>query len=49
MPARAHRLAATPAQIAQFQSVAFGRKSCSQLPDYDLAAICRGRCRASRS
>ncbi|MFN2442235.1 MAG: thiamine pyrophosphate-binding protein [Thermoanaerobaculia bacterium] len=30
------------AQIAQFQSVAFGRKSESVLPDYDLAAICRG-------
>jgi len=27
------------AQIAQFQSVALGRKSCSILPDYDLAAI----------
>ena len=30
------------AQIAQFQQVALGRKSCSELPDYDLAAICRG-------
>ena len=30
------------AQIAQFQQLALGRKSCSQLPDYDLAAICRG-------
>jgi acetolactate synthase I/II/III large subunit len=30
------------AQIAQFQSVAFGRKSQSVLPDYDLEAICRG-------
>jgi acetolactate synthase I/II/III large subunit len=30
------------AQIAQFQSVAFGRKSESVLPDYDLQAICRG-------
>ncbi len=30
------------AQIAQFQSIALGRKSCSQLPDYDLAGICRG-------
>jgi acetolactate synthase I/II/III large subunit len=30
------------AQIAQFQSVAFGRKSESVLPDYDLEAICRG-------
>jgi acetolactate synthase-1/2/3 large subunit len=30
------------AQIAQFQQIAFGRKSCSELPDYDLASICRG-------
>ena len=30
------------AQIAQFQQIALGRKSCSELPDYDLAAICRG-------
>ena len=30
------------AQIAQFQSVAFGRKAQSELPDYDLASICRG-------
>jgi acetolactate synthase I/II/III large subunit len=30
------------AQIAQFQSVAFGRKAQSVLPDYDLEAICRG-------
>ncbi len=30
------------AQIAQFQEVALGRKTCSELPDYDLAAICRG-------
>jgi acetolactate synthase I/II/III large subunit len=30
------------AQIAQFQSVAFNRKSMSVLPDYDLGAICRG-------
>jgi acetolactate synthase-1/2/3 large subunit len=30
------------AQIAQFQSVALNRKTCSELPDYDLAAICRG-------
>jgi acetolactate synthase-1/2/3 large subunit len=30
------------AQIAQFQSVALGRKACSELPDYDLDAICRG-------
>jgi len=30
------------AQIAQFQEIALGRKSCSELPDYDLAGICRG-------
>ena len=30
------------AQIAQFQQIALGRKSCSELPDYDLAGICRG-------
>jgi len=30
------------AQIAQFQQLALGRKSCCELPDYDLAAICRG-------
>ncbi len=30
------------AQIAQFQQTVFARKSCSQLPDYDLAALCRG-------
>jgi acetolactate synthase I/II/III large subunit len=30
------------AQIAQFQSTAFGRKAQSVLPDYDLEAICRG-------
>ncbi len=30
------------AQIAQFQQIALGRKTCSELPDYDLAAICRG-------
>lgn len=30
------------AQIAQFQQVALGRKSCSELPDFDLEAICRG-------
>ena len=30
------------AQIAQFQQIALGQKSCSELPDYDLAAICRG-------
>ena len=29
------------AQIAQFQQSALGRKSCSQLPDYDLPAFCR--------
>ena len=29
------------AQIAQFQQIALGRKSCSELPDYDLASICR--------
>jgi acetolactate synthase-1/2/3 large subunit len=30
------------AQIAQFQSVAYNRKACSELPDYDLAAIAAG-------
>lgn len=30
------------AQIAQFQQIALGRKTCSELPDYDLAALCRG-------
>ena len=30
------------AQIAQFQQIALGRKSCSELPDYDLAGICQG-------
>jgi acetolactate synthase-1/2/3 large subunit len=30
------------AQIAQFQSVALNRKVASVLPDYDLAALCRG-------
>jgi acetolactate synthase-1/2/3 large subunit len=30
------------AQIAQFQQIALGRKTCSELPDYDLASICRG-------
>jgi acetolactate synthase I/II/III large subunit len=30
------------AQIAQFQDVALNRKTCSELPDYDLASICRG-------
>ncbi len=29
------------AQIAQFQQTALGRKSCSELPDYDLPALCR--------
>ena len=32
------------AQIAQFQQIALGRKSCSELPDYDLASICKGVC-----
>ncbi|HMB82807.1 MAG TPA: thiamine pyrophosphate-binding protein [Terriglobales bacterium] len=30
------------AQIAQFQQIALGQKTCSDLPDYDLASICRG-------
>ena len=30
------------AQIAQFQDVAFHRKTASELPDYDLEALCRG-------
>ena len=30
------------AQIAQFQQIALGQKTCSELPDYDLAAICQG-------
>jgi acetolactate synthase-1/2/3 large subunit len=30
------------AQIAQFQSTAFGRKANSELPDYEFAAIARG-------
>jgi len=30
------------AQIAQFQQIALGRKSCSELPNYDLSAICKG-------
>lgn len=30
------------AQISQFQAVAMNRKTCSQLPDYDLAPICEG-------
>ncbi len=29
------------AQIAQFQQTAFARKTASQLPDYDLASLCR--------
>ncbi len=29
------------AQIAQFQSTALGRKTCSQLPDYDLPGLAR--------
>jgi len=29
------------AQIAQFQQTALGRKSCSELPDYDVRAFCR--------
>ena len=29
------------AQIAQFQDTALGRKSCSELPDYDLAGLAR--------
>ncbi len=29
------------AQIAQFQETALGRKSCSELPDYDLAGLAR--------
>ncbi|MFN7996817.1 MAG: thiamine pyrophosphate-binding protein [Bryobacteraceae bacterium] len=29
------------AQIAQFQKTALGRTSCSELPDYDLAAFCK--------
>jgi len=29
------------AQIAQFQSTALGRKSASELPDYDLAGLAR--------
>jgi acetolactate synthase-1/2/3 large subunit len=29
------------AQIAQFQQTALGRKSCSELPDYDLPAFSR--------
>jgi len=30
------------AQIAQLQQIALGRKSCSELPDYNLEGICRG-------
>ena len=30
------------AQIAQFQQIALGQKTCSDIPDYDLASICRG-------
>ncbi|MFZ5624928.1 MAG: thiamine pyrophosphate-binding protein [Gemmatimonadota bacterium] len=30
------------AQIAQFQGVALNRKTCSVLPDYDLAPLCQG-------
>lgn len=30
------------AQISQFQQTAMGNKVCSELPDYDLSAICRG-------
>jgi acetolactate synthase-1/2/3 large subunit len=30
------------AQIAQFQQIALGVKTCSDLPDYDLASICGG-------
>lgn len=30
------------AQISQFEQIALGQKSCSELPDYDLAAICKG-------
>jgi acetolactate synthase-1/2/3 large subunit len=29
------------AQIAQFQSTALGRKTCSELPDYDLSGLAR--------
>ncbi len=29
------------AQIAQFQQIALARKSCSQLPDFDPAVLCR--------
>jgi acetolactate synthase-1/2/3 large subunit len=30
------------AQIAQFQETALSRKTCSELPDFDLSALCRG-------
>jgi acetolactate synthase-1/2/3 large subunit len=30
------------AQIAQFQAVALNRRTCSELPDYDLASLARG-------
>lgn len=30
------------AQISQFQRTALGNIACSELPDYDLSAICRG-------
>ncbi|HWZ45901.1 MAG TPA: thiamine pyrophosphate-binding protein [Candidatus Saccharimonadales bacterium] len=30
------------AQISQFQKTALGKKACSELPDYDLSAICQG-------
>jgi acetolactate synthase-1/2/3 large subunit len=30
------------AQIAQFQKTVFGKATASELPDYDLSAICRG-------
>ena len=30
------------AQISQFQQTAMGNKACSELPDYNLSAICRG-------
>lgn len=29
-------------QIAQFQQTVLARKACSELPDYDLSALCRG-------
>jgi len=30
------------AQISQFQQAALGRKTCSELPDFNLAALCSG-------